>query len=97
MLDAGAENRPVGCGIAERMQIRLAQRPLPHEQLVADTPEALLAAQRVTGLRQGKGEAPDIVPGRDRVTVAQPARGRGGPSKSTALFCIVLGQEPDPK
>jgi hypothetical protein len=36
--DPGAENVPVGSGGSERRVIRLAQRPLPRNQLLADPP-----------------------------------------------------------
>jgi hypothetical protein len=51
VLDAGAQDRAVRGRVAERLEIGLSQRPLPHEQLVLDLPLAETARQHLRRLR----------------------------------------------
>src|SRR5689334_22088788 len=64
VLHAGAEDRPARRRVAQRSEVGLAQRPLPHEELVLDAPLAMLAREPLVGLGQRQGQSRHCVEGR---------------------------------
>ena len=73
VLHARAEDRPVGRVVAERLEVRAAQRALPHEQLVLDPPLAQ-PARDARSLVSGSASA--IRRTSSQVATASPGRGR---------------------
>ena len=54
---------PSGRGVAERLDVRFTQRPLPRERLALDLPRAVGVARAVLHLRKPVREPVDVLPG----------------------------------
>ena len=63
VLDAGAEDRTLRSLVAQGAQIRCAERALPDEQFVSDTPLRQAARLAFLALRQTQREPANGVPG----------------------------------